>query len=81
MTETLLLIRAEHKKYNFDCRTLFTKIFINLYHSSEKFINFIFSVSKVTTFYIMVGFLTPSAIWCIELETIREMIFRYNILI
>lgn len=48
------------------------KIFIKLYHPSEELVNLILSVSEVTTFYIMIGLLTPSTIWCIKLETHRQ---------
>lgn len=43
-------------------------IFINLNHSPEKFIDFIFTITKITTFDIVVSLLTPTSIRCVELE-------------
>lgn len=43
-------------------------IFINLNHSPEKFIDFIFTITKITTFDIVVSLLTPTSIRCVKLE-------------
>lgn len=54
-------------------------IFINLNHSPEKFIDFIFTITKITTFDIVVSLLTPTSIRCVELEIKKiKIIILYN---
>jgi hypothetical protein len=46
----------------------------NLNHSLNKFINFVFTVSEITSLNIVIILLAPSSCWCVELEGPDEVV-------
>ena len=47
---------------------------MTLHHFPEKWVYHLISASKVTTIHKVVGFLSESTLWCVELEVPQEFV-------
>jgi len=76
-----LCVRLEIMKEEF-CATkcIFHDIVVNsLDHTSEEFVDFLFSVTKVTTFNVVVCLLAPSTGGCVELVIEKQIVIFTDI--
>lgn len=46
----------------------------NLYHAPQKVVNFVLAATKVTAVNKVVVLLSPTAVWCVQLEVPQEVI-------
>lgn len=53
-------------------------IFYTLNHSLNKFINLIFTVTKITAFNIMIVLLVPATSWSVQFEGPQEVVYLFE---